>query len=106
MDQILEKYAPAPQFCPDLTGKALGFNSCMSAFFVLIGGATTGLILLVIELVSRKTGSNWAWLEWYNKQSNMILSLDSAKTVQEDNAEVDLDLQSLEDNHQDSHKVT
>ena len=95
MDQILEKYAPAPQFCPDLTGKALGFNSCMSAFFVLIGGATTGLILLVIELVSWKTGSNWAWLDWYNKESDMVLSLDSPVKIQ-DTPGVEVDEENLQ----------
>ena len=66
IDQIIEKYAPAPQICPDLTGKALGFNSCISAFLVLIGGAAAGLILLAIEYVSKKSASNWAWLEWYS----------------------------------------
>ena len=72
LDQILEKYAPATQFCPDLTGKALGFNSCISAFLVLVGGAAIGLILLAIELCSRKTGLNCKWLEWYDKESDVF----------------------------------
>ena len=76
IDQIIEKYAPAPQICPDLTGEALGFNSCISAFLVLIGGAAAGLILLAIELVSKKTGSNWTWLEWYGKESEVILNVE------------------------------
>ena len=81
IDQIIEKYAPAPQICPDLTGEALGFNSCISAFMLLIGGATAGLILLAIELVSKKTGSNWAWLEWYGKDSEMNVN-DQSTAIQ------------------------
>ena len=75
MDQILEKYAPVPQICPDLTGEALGFNSCIFPFLIIIGGAATGLILLAIEYVSKKTGSKWAWLEWYGKESEVILNV-------------------------------
>ena len=86
LDQILKKYAPAPQICPDMTGEALGFNSCITAFLVLMAGATTGLILLAIELVSRKTGWNWAWLEWYNKDSKIILSLDTDKVEDDEEA--------------------
>ena len=85
MDQVLEKHAPAPQICPDLTGKALGFNSCISAFLILMGGATAGLILLAIELVSKKTGSNWAWLEWYGKKPEMKVNVQSS-TIQDESA--------------------
>ena len=71
MEQLLNKYAPAPQFCPDLTGQALGFNSCISAFLVFVSGTATGLILLTLELISKKSASNWAWLEWYGKDSEV-----------------------------------
>ena len=56
MDQILEKNAPAPQICPALTGVALGFESCFTAFLVLISGAVLGIILLILELCAKTSG--------------------------------------------------
>ena len=65
LDKILDKYSPSPQNCPDLTGVALGFDSCITAFLVLIGGGVLGLFLLAIELSSRLTGSKCFCLECY-----------------------------------------
>ena len=72
MEQLLKKYAPAPQFCPNLTGKALTFNSCITAFLVLIGGGFIGLIFLVIELGSRKIGWNCTCMEMYGRESDLL----------------------------------
>ena len=65
MDQILEKYAPAPQICPALTGVALGFESCFTAFLVLISGAVLGIILLIVELCAKTSGLKCTCLESY-----------------------------------------
>ena len=73
LKQILDKFAPPPQFCPDLTGQPLGFDSCFTAFLILIGGLTIGLILLVIEQCSKVTGGNYYWLQVYdNKNKNWL----------------------------------
>ena len=63
LDQIIEKYSTPLQICPDMTGKPLGLNSCITAFLVLICGASTGLILLALELCCRKNRMKWTWLD-------------------------------------------
>ena len=37
LNQILKKYEAAPQVCPDSSGLPLGFDSCFTAFLLLIG---------------------------------------------------------------------
>ena len=39
LKKILDKYKTKPQVCPDLSGKALGFESCFTAFLVLLSGS-------------------------------------------------------------------
>ena len=38
LQQILKKYEIGTQFCPDDSGKPLGFESCFTAFLALIAG--------------------------------------------------------------------
>ena len=38
LQQILNKYEIGTQFCPDESGKPLGFESCFTAFLALIAG--------------------------------------------------------------------
>ena len=38
LKQILNKYETGTQFCPDESGKPLGFESCFTAFMALIAG--------------------------------------------------------------------
>ena len=42
-------YKPIPQFCPDLTGEPLGFESMISAFLVFIVGFAMVLTILIFE---------------------------------------------------------
>ena len=42
-------YKPIPQFCPDLTGEPLGFESMISAFLVFIIGFLIVLTILMFE---------------------------------------------------------
>ena len=42
-------YKPIPQFCPDLTGEPLGFESMISAFLVFIVGFVMVMTILVFE---------------------------------------------------------
>ena len=52
-EQILSKYEPAAQICPDSSGLPLGFDFCFTAFLVLLGGAFVGLAIFIIEVISR-----------------------------------------------------
>ena len=47
--RIMEKYEKAPQICPDLTGQPLGYESCFTAFLVLIIGVLFGLTIMSLE---------------------------------------------------------
>ena len=42
-------YKPLPQFCPDYTGKPLGFESMISGFLVIIVGVIGRLTILMLE---------------------------------------------------------
>ena len=44
---------PAPQECPDMTGKALGLKNCFGAFLVLMVGVGSAIVLLIIEKVMK-----------------------------------------------------
>ena len=59
-------YAPNLPACPDNSGKALGFNSCLTAFIILLGGLSIALILFLYELISRILGYNIGLIENYN----------------------------------------
>ncbi len=49
LDQIHKKFASPPQYCPDFSGQALGFNSCITAFLTMIAGASLGILVFLIE---------------------------------------------------------
>ena len=51
LKQILSKYQPQAQVCPDYSGKALGFNSTFTGFVPLFAGASLALLLLILEYV-------------------------------------------------------
>ena len=55
-------YKPIPQFCPDLTGEPLGFESMISAFLVFIIGFIMVMTILVFEclLKNRVLGTSMA----------------------------------------------
>ena len=52
--QILEKYAASPPFCPDKSGQALGLDSCFTGFYVLFAGFIVGFSLFLLEIVLSK----------------------------------------------------
>merc|ERR1719445_1176647 len=52
LKQILKKYDSGGQVCPDMSGQPLGFESCFTAFLVLIAGLTIGLAIMVLECYS------------------------------------------------------
>ena len=51
LERIFKKWEPLPPTCEDATGQPLGFNSCLTCFLVMIGGAGLGIIILGIEFV-------------------------------------------------------
>ena len=54
LERIHKAYEPAPQVCPNLTGKALGFKNCFGAFLVMIVGVGSAILLLVLESFMKK----------------------------------------------------
>ena len=49
--KIFAKYEATPQECPNYNGLPLGFDNCIAAFFVLIGGLFLGFCLLPLEIL-------------------------------------------------------
>jgi hypothetical protein len=49
LKQILKKHESPSQFCPDYSGKSLGFGSCFTAFVILIAGLCFALCLFTVE---------------------------------------------------------
>ena len=68
-EQILSKYEPAAQICPDSSGLPLGFDSCFTAFLALLVGASVGWAIFIIEVLSQAIckGNN-SFLEMYDKR--------------------------------------
>jgi hypothetical protein len=54
--EIHKKYDSPDQFCPDYSGKSLGFNSCVTAFVILIVGLCFALFLFSIETCAHYFG--------------------------------------------------
>ena len=59
MKQILGKYEPPPQICPDHSGKSLGFSSVFAAFGVLFFGVGIAVILFGLEKLTQAFGMKW-----------------------------------------------
>ena len=59
LEQILVKYEPPPQTCPDYSGKSLGVGSVFAAFGVLFFGVGISLILFGIEKLTQAFGMKW-----------------------------------------------
>ena len=49
--KIFAKYEATPQECPNYNGLPLGFDNCIAAFFVLIGGLFMGFCLFLLEIL-------------------------------------------------------
>ena len=56
VEQILRKYEPPPQICPNYSGKSLGFSSVFAAFGVLFSGVGIALILFGLEKLTQSFG--------------------------------------------------
>jgi hypothetical protein len=48
-EKIAQKYEHKPQICPNYSGKALGFDSCVTMFLVILMGLGLGFLLLSLE---------------------------------------------------------
>ena len=53
LEKIMLDYEVADQVCPDLSGLPIGFDSCFTAFLVLLVGMAVGLISFCLEFFSR-----------------------------------------------------
>ena len=89
LQQILEKYQPKPQICPDDSGKPLGFESCFTAFIALCFGIGCAMILFLVEKFARLRGANLSFLYLYEQTDynsiNMKYLLDQLIMKNEEN---------------------
>ena len=69
LKQILKKYESGAQVCPDMSGQPLGFESCFTAFLVLLGGLAVGLLVMVLETISG-LDKTIPYLDSYGKESD------------------------------------
>ena len=59
MNKIVDKYLAAPaQQCADLSGAALGYANCFTAFLVLVFGGLLSLAVLAIEILKDRASSS------------------------------------------------
>ena len=65
VEQILRKYEPPPQICPNYSGKSLGFSSVFAAFGVLFSGVGIALILFGLEKLTLSFGMKWSIFNSY-----------------------------------------
>jgi hypothetical protein len=72
LEKILKSYESPPQLCSDSSGKPIGFDNCFTAFIALFVGITFGLVYFVIELCSKCTGIELAFMEGYDKKDHEI----------------------------------
>ena len=63
--QIIGKYEPPSQICPDYSGKSLGFSSCFAAFGVLFFGVGIAVILFGLEKLTQAFGMKWSIFNSY-----------------------------------------
>ena len=49
LDGYIKSFKPPPQFCPNYSGKPLGFPSVIFIFLVMSAGLISSFVLLVIE---------------------------------------------------------
>ena len=70
--QINNKYESPSPVCPDMSGKPLGYESCIVAFLVLLGGIGICLILMVVECFSKWTKVNIPWLVMYDRRDKNL----------------------------------
>ena len=82
LKQILKKYESGAQVCPDMSGQPLGFESCFTAFLVLLGGLAVGLIVMLLECISGQD-KTIPYLDSYGKDE--ASSLDSLEPGQMEN---------------------
>ena len=54
LNRIVNSYAPAPQICPDNTGKPLGYESLIFVFLVMISGIGLVFVILMVEWMISK----------------------------------------------------
>jgi hypothetical protein len=52
-NQIVEKYQSPQQSCPNYSGTPIGFESCFTAFLVLLCGLGISLCIGIVELINK-----------------------------------------------------
>ena len=54
LERASKAFEPEPQECPDIRGKALGFENCSGAFLVMMIGFGIAILTLGIETAIKK----------------------------------------------------
>ena len=81
LGKILKEYEVSPQVCPDSSGLPLGFESCFTAFLLLLAGMALGFILFCLEWTSRilcgkNSSSTSLFTEMYDRQHQIVKKKD------------------------------
>ena len=81
LGKILKEYEVSPQVCPDSSGLPLGFESCFTAFLLLLAGMALGFILFCLEWTSRilcgkNSSSTSLFIEMYDRQHQIVKKKD------------------------------
>jgi hypothetical protein len=57
LNQIFQKYESPQQICPNYSGKPIGFESCFTAFLVLLSGLGLSLSFGIVEMINGQVGA-------------------------------------------------
>jgi hypothetical protein len=92
LKKILNKYESQPQICPDSSGLPLGFDNCFTAFMAWIVRVVIGLVLLLIELCSRRTkGLNLKCMKIYEMYEGRDRETEGENGLPQKSHEIDKD---------------
>ncbi len=86
LKQIQKKFESQPQVCPDYSGKPLGFDSCFTAFCVLLFGMAVGFLFWICECLSGLCGLKVPCFDSYGnvESSNQSSTVPLAQSPAED----------------------
>ena len=81
LQRIIKKYTPQPRDCNTSSAKAIGYESCFSAFLPLLLGYLFGILILIIE-------NYWKKRKYQSEYSRKIAVYEFKQLVQAYNLKV------------------
>ena len=76
LQRIIKKYTPQPRDCSTSSAKAIGYESCFSAFLPLLFGYLFGILILIIE-------NYWKKRKYQSEYSRKIAITEFKQLVQD-----------------------